>query len=347
MSTSEQARAYLCVDRFIADLLGARALSSALETGVVDALAATPHCTVAGLLQSMRQETRFDVRGLGLLLGMLRASGVLDVQGGRWCLSPAFEQALVYRDLLEAKLQMAHWVAPDFLHLFTALLVEPQRFMAQARLFKLFAYERCFDDSPQNRAHTAQWMRYTTALTRYEAQACLEAFDISRHQRMLDVGGNSGEFVLQLCRAHTALQAVVYDLPLVCEIGRAHVAHTPEAARIGFHALDLGQPALPHGFDLISFKSMLHDWPEAHMDDFLRRAYAALQPGGSVLIYERGEPEPDEVTLSYGQLPLLLFFRSYRRTSLYEHSLIKAGFHTVRVRAIRLDMPFVLISALK
>jgi hypothetical protein len=347
MSGFEGARAYLGVERFMVDMVSARALSSALETGVIDRLHALGPCRFEVLLASVQADADFDAPGLQFLLGLLQAGGVVAGEGGQFSLTAGFEAALPYRDLLEAKLYLAQWVASDFLQLFTALLVAPQKFMQQARLFQLFDYQRCYEATPANYAHTAAWMRVTTALTKYEAQACLEAYDFSGHRRLLDIGGNSGEFALRVCRAHPALHATVYDLPLVCDLGQAHVAPAAEAARLNFVKLGSRQEALPRGYDLITFKSMLHDWPASEMQDFLQRAYAALDDGGSLLIFERSEFKAGAGPVAYGQLPLVLFFRSYRPAQVYVDGLKAVGFHRVVVTELQLDMPFVLICATK
>lgn len=193
---------------------------------------------------------------------MLHTSGVIDRERDNIRLSEGFVEALEFRDLLETKLHFAHLVSSDFQYLLTALLVEPAAFAEQARLFKLFSYDRSIDTSPENYESTGHWMQLTTLLTKYESGACIAAHDFSGVRRMLDVGGNSGEFSRQVCMAYPLLQAVIYDLPLVCDIGEAHVSSAPEAARIQFIKRSDNDEALPRGCDLISFKSMLHDWPD-------------------------------------------------------------------------------------
>src|SRR5207249_8583646 len=133
---------------------------------------------------------------------------------------------------------------------------DPSGFTGQARLYQLFDYRRCLDLRPENFAPTRAWMRITSALTRYEAQACMELHDFALHRRVLDIGGNSGEFVLQLCRRYPELHGTVLDLPLVCEIGMEHVLAEPEHPRISFVKSDVRSEPLPLGFDLIAFKSM-------------------------------------------------------------------------------------------
>ena len=105
---------------------------------------------------------------------------------------------------------------------------------------------------------------------------------------MLDIGGNSGEFALQVCRRHGRLRASVLDLPLVCDIGGEHLAPEPEAKRISFIKRNAFADPLPETFDLISFKSMLHDWPEKDALLLIGKAARALAPGGALLIFERG-----------------------------------------------------------
>lgn len=345
-------RDYLCVDAFIAEMVGARALSAAFETGVIDYLIAHASTTASAIYTDLQ----LDQRGLQLLLGMLRANRVIESQFSELestgendviRLAASFKAALVFRDLMEAKLYFANLVAPDFLHLLTALLMEPAKFSEQARIFKLFSYQRAFEPTAENYEQTARWMRITTALTKYEAQACIAAFDFSPYSRMLDIGGNSGEFVLRVCRKHRELRTAVYDLPLVCDIGAKHVSEEVEATRIQFIKRDPAQLALPRGYDLITFKSMLHDWPDAEMGDFLRRAYDALDVGGTLMIFERAQAQVKDIQIAYGQLPLMLFFRSYRTPQAYQEQLITIGFHSVAVAEVPLDMPFILITAIK
>jgi SAM-dependent methyltransferase len=214
-------------------------------------------------------------------------------------------------------------------------------------MFQLFDYRRCLEPTPQNYAQVRAWMRITSTLTRYEALACLELHDFGRHRRMLDVGGNSGEFLLQLCRRHAELSGTVLDLPLVCEIGMEHVLAEPEATRISFLKGDVRSDPLPAGYDLIGFKSMLHDWPPAEADGFLAKAAAALAPGGTLLIFERTPLRLAGKTPPFSLIPTMLFFRSYRPPAEYAARLEALGLREVVVREVQLDTPFFVLTARK
>ncbi len=334
-AAENRAGSYLCVEPFLRDMAGAVALRSALELGLIDALL-TGGPLGAGPL---------DERGLGLLQALLRGNNVIEERAGTLRLTADFVEALAYRDLIEAKLDFARLVGADFSGLFTALLAEPQRFFREARLFELFSYDRCFDPTPENFEATARWVRITTALTRYEAPACLARHDFSNRRRMLDFGGNSGEFALQACAANPGLRATVYDLPVVCDLGVEHVRQRG-GSRVEFARVTRPRSDPPRGFDLVSFKSMLHDWPEAQMRDFLREAHRSLEPGGTVLVFERRRFEPAG-PVPYSMIPLLLFFRSYRTAGDYAAALAQAGFRDVRTDEVMLDMPFILVTGTK
>jgi SAM-dependent methyltransferase len=324
-------------------LVDARALKTALEIGLIDRL--EEHRS--GSTEALGRALGLDAAGLRFLLDLLAANEVVVERGGDVRLHESFRAALPYRDLLEIRLDFAGFTLNDFADLFTTLVKDPGAFMGSARLFELFDYRRCLEPSTENYRRTRGWMRITSTLTRYEARACMKLHDFGGYRRMLDVGGNSGEFVLQLCRRHAQLRGTVLDLPLVCDIGLEHVLGEPESNRIGFLKVDVRKDPLPSGHDLVSFKSMLHDWPEGEAGRFLAEAARALEPGGTLLIFERGPLPVRAATPPLSMLPHLLFFRSYRPSSFYAERLRALGLHSVEQREIALDSPFFLVTARK
>ena len=334
---------FLVVDEFIRTMVDARALKSAFELGLVDRLVAQR----SGSVEALGRALGMDAPGLRLLLDLLAANGVVEERGGDVRLARRFLDALRYRDLLETKLDFAGFSINDFADLFTALVKEPRGFAGRSRMFQLFDYRRCLEPSPQNYAQVRAWMRITSTLTRYEALACLELHDFARHRRMLDVGGNSGEFLLQLCRRHAGLSGTVFDLPLVCEIGMEHLLAEPEAPRISFLKGDVRSDPLPAGYDLVTFKSMLHDWPPPEADAFLAKAAAALSPGGTLLVFERTPLRLAGKTPPFSLIPTMLFFRSYRAPAEYAARLEALGLREIVVREVQLDTPFFVLTAKK
>jgi len=334
---------YLCVDDFCGTLFNARALATAFEIGLIDFLLQNEPAGPADIARQLGA----DDRGMHLLTGMLLENRVVVKRHEKLQISDEFAHALKFRDLLEMKLAAANFAAHDFLSYFSSLVSNPREFMGKARFCRLFSYGKCFEATRENYLAARQWMKITTVLTKYEAQACLKYYDFNRHRRILDIGGNSGEFALRICRAHPDIEAAVFDLPVVCDIGREHLRSEPEAGRISFIKGNALTDDLPAGFDLISFKSMLHDWPEKEARRFIIRSAQSLAPGGTLLIFERGPIEDGDARLSYAAIPMLLFYHSFRSASLYREQFRELGLHEITVQKVSLDTPFFIITAKK
>ncbi len=335
--------AYLCVDDFLGDIFHTRALATAFETGLIDSLRQNKSLSHRSLLE----QGGADHRGMRLLLGLLLENRVVDQGDDAVRLTEEFLQALEFRDLLELKIALANLAAHDFLDHFSDLVHRPDHFFHKVKFFRLFSYDRCLNESRENYEATQRWMRITTTLTKYEAQACMSYHDFSGYQNILDIGGNSGEFVLQICRKYKGIRAAVFDLPLVCEIGWKYIQPEPEAGRISFIKGNALTDVLPERLDLISFKSMLHDWPEKEAGQFIENASRSLAPGGTLLIFERGPLDMAEGGFSYSLMPFLLFSLSFRSPALYEKKLKDLGFQDITVRFISLETPFFLLTAKK
>lgn len=334
---------YLCVEDFVADIFHARALATAFETGLIDRFIRNKSISY----QSLLKQGDDDHRGMRLLIGLLLENRVVNDCNGAIQLTEEFVHALEFRDLLELKSALANMAAHDFLDHFSDLVYRPDNFFQKAKFCRLFSYDRCYSHSRENYEATKRWVRITTTLTKYEAHACMKYHDFGRHRNILDIGGNSGEFVLQICRKYPLIRATVFDLPLVCEIGRKHVHSAPEADRISFVEGNAFTDALPEDFDLIAFKSMLHDWPERDAAQLLRKASQSLTPGGTLLIFERGPLETGAAKLSYSILPFLLFFHSFRSPAPYEKQLESLDFVDITVKKIFLETPFFMVTGKK
>ena len=337
----EASRDHLGVITFLSTEWDARAIRAALDFGLIDALQRSP-----ATIEDIRQTTGATPRGLDLLIELLIVNRVVTRLGDRLELTAGFRQVLPFRDLLEARIAFADVVWPDFHGLFNALLTDVPQFMARSQTFNLFRYDRCFARTPENRAATEAWTRFTTCLTRYEAPAALDEIELQGVADIIDLGGNTGEFALAFCRRKPALRATVVDLPVVCDIGREHLARCApnEATRIRFWPGDMRRDALPEAADLVAFKSVLHDWPEADALRLIDRARDLVQPGGLLMIFERA-PIAFEGRPPYGLAPDLAFLHFLRPAEVYIKALGELGFVDIQYRRIELEVGFHLIVA--
>ena len=334
---------FLSVNAFLGTEMDARAIKSAMELGIIDALNGG-----AASQQALVAEQRASPVGLRLLLDLLEVNGVIERTRDRVELTSRFKAALRFRDLMESRIAFADLVWPDIHDLFTPLLADLPQFMARSKVFNLFRYDRCVEVTTENLEATAAWTRFTTCLTKYESAAVLEAVALDAVGSFLDLGGNTGEFALQVCRRNPGIRAVVVDLPVVCALGERHIDSTAapaEAGRIVFFPTDMRKGKLPHAANLVSFKSVLHDWPDADAEHLLARAHSLVRPGGRLLIFERGPIEMRGKRIPYAMAPDLVFLHFLRPADLYLKKLKELGFVSVEHRLIELDMDFHLIVA--
>lgn len=337
---------YLAVDQFAADPFIARILLSALNCGLIERLIPNQEVDALTLFAGLP----FDACGQKVLTETLMLGRIIErpasaASGLR--LTEAFRRVLPFLELLHVRLRFAELVASDFFTQTDAWLISNDAFMSRSRLFEYFDYRRCLDVTAENCRHAARWMTLTTVLTRYEAQVCGDLLDFVQFHRMLDVGGNSGEFAIQICQRNPGLTVTVADLPVVCHLGQQHVQSCGMGDRIAFRVFDLAAECVPAGFDLVTFKSVLHDWPDEVVSSLLERVFAALPPGGTVLIFERMTYDVGRFPVTFSQLPVALFLRSYRHAQSYRTELERIGFATTSVTEFVLDVPFALITARK
>jgi len=334
---------YLCVDNFLTDFLQTQVLKSAFETGLIDLLQTQEEISFASLCSSLR----IDAEGAKLIIDLLSQNQVLHQSKQKISLTEGFNHALHFRDLLEAKIEFANLLVPDVMNNLKDYIQDMDSFMQQSDIFDLFSYHRAYESTEENLEITRKWMKYTTVLTRYEAGVFLENYNVSKYSTAMDIGGNSGEFMSQMCSSHSELRGTVVDLPVVCDIGQNHLAGRASSERVQFHKADALQHELPTGFDLVTFKSILHDWPDEAVDTYIAKAYDSLALNGDIVIFERINSDAQTPVPVFGNLPVFIFMRFYRQADLYYHLLEKYGFSDIKTINIDLEMPFVIISAKK
>lgn len=163
------------------------------------------------------------------------------------------------------------------------LLRDPQR---QTELSAFWAYARGAPDTLKEGEVSpySALMASTQALVRDEI---LDSYDFTRHRTMLDLGGGHGAFALAAANRAPDLEIRIFDLPPVAaeaqnRFEKAGLGHRMRAFGGNFH-----DDAPPAGNDLVTLVRVLYDHPDDAALGILKKARAALSPGGTLLI---GEP---------------------------------------------------------
>jgi len=104
-------------------------------------------------------------------------------------------------------------------------------------------------------------------------------------QTFVDVGTAQGDLAVQVARAHPHLRGIAADLPSVAPVFEEYAAANGVADRLTFAPLDFFQQDLPKA-DVVMMGHILHDWDLPTKKMLVRKAYAALPPGGAFIVYE-------------------------------------------------------------
>ncbi|MEM9358544.1 MAG: methyltransferase, partial [Pseudomonadota bacterium] len=124
------------------------------------------------------------------------------------------------------------------------------------------------------------------------AREVLDAYDISQHKRMLDVGGGSGLFLQAAAKRSDALNLSLFDLPSVAEEARRKLSVAGLGHRSEIFTGSFKVDPLPKGADLVTFIRILLDHGDDVVEALLRSAAAAIAPGGRLLIAEAMSDRP-------------------------------------------------------
>jgi predicted O-methyltransferase YrrM len=163
----------------------------------------------------------------------------------------------------------------------------------------------------------------------YLSQAVARAVDLRQRQHLLDIAGGSGIYACALAAHYPALQATVLEKPPVDRIAAAAIASRGVSGRVSVIARDMLADPLPGFADVHLFSNVLHDWDVPVVTDLLSKSFAALPPGGLVVVHDAFLNATKTGPLHVAEYSVLLMHASEGRcysTAEMESYLGEAGF---------------------
>lgn len=225
-------------------------------------------------------------RGVRILCDYLTVSGFLSKSGNRYALTRDSAVFLNRRSPAYAGGIVDFLLSPDLRHAFDHLT-------AAARV--------------GGAAHTPQgtvaaehpvWMSFARCMGPMMAPAAEGLADLLAHaapRKVLDVSASHGMWGIALARRHPEAELVALDWAPVLEVTRENAAAAGLEGRLSLLPGDAFEVSFGEGYDVVLAPNFLHHFSTEDCVRFLRKAHAALRPGGSVAIVEF-VPNPDRVT---------------------------------------------------
>jgi acetylserotonin N-methyltransferase len=175
----------------------------------------------------------------------------------------------------------------------------------------------------------------------------VEAFDLSRFRKLVDLGGATGHLAIAACERHLNLRAVVFDLSQVIEGARIEVSKSTVSERVDLLAGDFFRDEFPEA-DLFAMSRIVHDWSEDKIKGLLSKIYSRLPVGGGILLAEKllDEEKSGPTSAHLQSLNMLVCTEGKERTlGEYRRLLEDAGFQMVQ--GVRTGSPLDAILATK
>ncbi len=110
--------------------------------------------------------------------------------------------------------------------------------------------------------------------------------DLTGRRHLLDLGGGPGTWAIHFCRHNPELKATVYDLPTTRPFAEKTIARFSLSERIRFTDGDFIEQGIDGSFDVAWLSHILHAEGPEICRDIIRKAVAALEPGGLIVIHE-------------------------------------------------------------
>lgn len=202
-----------------------------------------------------------------------------------------------------------------------------------------------FDYLAEHPAESAVFNEGMTGFSGAEAEAIIHAYDFSRFQSIIDIGGGHGHLLAAILRKHVELKGTVFDAP-----------HVVSGARNTFHEFGVVDRAsiaggdffheVPSGHDAYLLKHIIHDWNDANCQRILQAIRTACAAGTTLLIFEMvippgDQPHPGKLL----DLEMLVVASGQERTeSEYAQLLATRGFKLERI--VALPSPLSVVEAI-
>jgi SAM-dependent methyltransferase len=116
--------------------------------------------------------------------------------------------------------------------------------------------------------------------------AAARAVDLAGRRALLDIAGGSGIYACAFVERHPHLSATVFERPPVDAVAWRAIEARGFGDRVRVQAGDMLSEPLPGGHDVHLISNVLHDWDLPAVDRLLAASYAALPPGGLLVIHD-------------------------------------------------------------
>ncbi|MEH6660142.1 MAG: methyltransferase [Parasphingorhabdus sp.] len=229
----------------------------------------------------LAQKVSAEPRALGVHLGLLAALGMVERRAGKW----------------RATAMARTWMHPEAEGYYGPLLGSFQDGMPLHR--QMVETLQTGEKGADSLSFTAEWERgalpqdladniasFMNCHSIAAAKAVAKLSAISSTGKLLDIGGGSAIFSIEMARANAALHATVLEIDTMCISAQRYIDDADAGDRVSTIAVDMFRQDWPTGYDAHFFSNIFHDWSDETCKLLAGKSFAALPSGGRIMLHE-------------------------------------------------------------
>lgn len=142
--------------------------------------------------------------------------------------------------------------------------------------------------------HAFEFAKYASPSAELAGREISEIFDFSKFDKIYDLGGNDGSFLIPILKKFHGSSGLVVDIPAVKALVENRAQSSDLKDRLKFHAADFFFNPLPEN-SIYTSGYVLHDWPQHYSEIILRKLAQAIPSGGILILHENllDDPRPE------------------------------------------------------
>lgn len=125
-----------------------------------------------------------------------------------------------------------------------------------------------------------RYHRGTYSVGRGAGRLFLRQVDLSAKKLMIDIGGGSGAYCIEACKANPDLKAIVLEMPAVVPVTQEFIDENGMTGRVEARVCDFNKDPFPEGADVAVMASNLPMYGREAIAAVVKKAYASMAPGG-------------------------------------------------------------------
>jgi SAM-dependent methyltransferase len=254
--------------------MAARTLHVALEFDLFTQLSQAPH-TLTQVAESVGLAERAAAR----LLRACAALGLLHAEAGTYANTPVSDKYLVRG-------------RPTYMGSYVQLF-DHVAYHRWGQMGHALRHDRPVEalDHPYRYFDTHAEDAKTFLSAQHDGSASLgyalaRRFDFSPFACLLDLGGGTGTYTIEILKHYPHLNAIVFDFPPVCAMAESALQAAGLSHRVSTVGGDYERDPLPTGPDVVVWSGNLHASSPERCRDILTKLRALLPAHGAILIHD-------------------------------------------------------------